>query len=311
MKRMLFAVLLVMFAAKAFASVVTIEGRSVIIPGDAEKTKANAIEATLRKAVEVFVAEKVTRPTADTNYAKLDPAIYSPYKDFVTKYEIVSERDDAQFHYVNARVEVDDARINGQLASLGIQPGIGGKPRVAVLASEQNVDGTWIHSFYGSIFAPGGNVAVTEANFNICEGAVINAFNGAGFPVIDMTLDATDVKRAYQYKPVFDRYDENLFNIPNDNASKLVKVVDNEVEIVVTCTALAKNQGKKSAQMNAILANVSCKAVNVKNNSRIANATASGASPHIDPITGGNQALEKVCVDVGNKLVTALSDRYR
>jgi hypothetical protein len=311
MKKTVFAVLLVMFAFKAFASVVTIEGKSVIIPGDAEKTKAKALEATLRKAVEVFVVEKVTRPTADANYAKLDPAIYSPFKDYVVKYEIVSERDDAQYHYCNVKVEIDDARINGQLASLGIQPGVGGKPRVAVLASEQNVDGTWIHSFYGSIFAPGGNVAVTEASFNVCEGAVMNAFNGAGFPVIDMTMDATEVKKAYQYKPVFDRYDENLFNIPNDNAAKLVKVVDNDVEIVVTCTALAKNQGKKSAQMNSVLANVSCKAVNVKNNSRVANATASGAVPHIDPITGGNQALEKACTDIGNKLVTALSDRFR
>jgi len=259
----------------------------------------------------VFVADRVTRPTADANYDKLQPALYAPYKDFIIKYEIAGERDDAQFHYVNAKVEIDDAKINGQLTALGIQPGVGGKPRVAVLASEQNVDGSWVGSFYNSIYSSSGNVAVGESNFNICEGAIINALSGAGFPVIDMTMDPTEVKKAFQYKPVFDRYDENLFNIPNDSAAKLVKVVDNDVELVVTCSALAKNQGQKSAHMNSVLANVSCKTVNVKNNSRVANATANAAQPHIDPITGGNQALEKACKDVGNKLAVSLAERFR
>ncbi len=311
MKKAILLTLALALAMPAFASVVTIEGKSVMIPGKAEKTKEKALDATLRKAVESFVAEKVTKPTADANYAKLDPAIYSTYKDFITKYELVSERDDAQFHYVNARVDIDDAKINGQLTALGIQPGVGGKPRVAVLASEQNVDGSWAHSFYGSIYAQSANAAFSEANFNICEGAVINAFNGAGFPVIDMTMDPTETKKAYQYKPVFDRYDENIFNMPNDSAAKLAKVVDNDVELVVTCSALAKSQGKTSAFMTAVMANVSCKAVNVKNNSRVANATASAAAPHIDPVTGGNQALEKACKEVGNKLVTAMEDKFR
>lgn len=310
MKKTILILVAMLLALPVFASVVTTEGKSVIIPNDADKTKEKAISATLQKAVEAYVIERVTKPTADANYAKLQPAIYVPYKDFVVKYEIVSERDDAQFHYVNARVDIDDSKVNSQLTALGIQPGVGGKPKVAVLASEQNVDGSWVHSFYDSIFF-GGNVAVSEANFNICEGSVINSFSGAGFPVVDMTMDPTDVKKAYQYKPVFERYDENLFNIPNDSAAKLAKIVDNDVELVVTCTALAKNQGKKSAYLNSVLANVSCKVVNVKNNTRVANATASAASPHIDPITGGNQALEKACKDVGNKLTTALSDRFR
>jgi len=311
MRRIILGVAVLMFSLPAFASVVNIEGKSIIIPDKADKTKEKAIEATLQKAVEIFVTERITKPTADASYAKLQPAIYAPFKDFITKYEIVEEREDGQFHYVKARVEIDDAKIAGQLAALGIQPGVGGKPRVAVLASEQNVDGSWVHSFYGSIFAPAGNAAIGESNFNICEGAVINAFNGAGFPVIDMTLDPTETKKAFQYKPVFERYDENMFNMPNDSAAKLAKVVDNDVELVVTCSALAKNQGQKSAYMNSVLANVSCKVVNVKSGTRMANATASGAVPHVDPITGGNKALEKACQDVGNKLVTVLGDRPR
>lgn len=312
MKKTLILAIIICFPFTALASVITTEGRSVIIPNDAERTKGKAIEAALQNAMEAYVVERVTRPTADANYAKLQPAIYSPYKDFITKYEIISERNDPQFHYVSVRAEIDDARVNGQLAALGIQPGVGGKPRVAVLASEQNVDGSWVGSFYSSYFSGGGgNVAVSETNFNICEGAVINAFTDAGFPVIDMTMDPVEAKAALKYKPVFDRYDENLFNMPNDNAAKLVKVVDKDVELVVTCTALAKNSGKKSAHMNSVLANVSCKAVNVKTNARMANATASAANPHIDPITGGNQALEKACRDVGNKLTAALADRFR
>ncbi|PIR17447.1 MAG: hypothetical protein COV46_04155 [Deltaproteobacteria bacterium CG11_big_fil_rev_8_21_14_0_20_49_13] len=311
MKKVILSSIVLLLSFSAFASVVTIEGKSVIIPDDAEKTKEKALEATLQKAVEVFVAGRVTRPTADANYAKLQPALYAPFKDFVTKYEIVSEMDDPQFHYVNAKVEVDDIKVNGQLAALGIQPGVGGKPRVAVMASEQNVDGSWVRSFYGSIYSSRGNAAMTEADFNICEGSVMGAFSGAGFPVIDMAMDPTQVKKAYQYKPVFDRYDENLFNISNDNASKLARVVDNDVELVVTCTALAKSQGKTSAHMNSVLANVSCKAVNVKNNTRVAYARAFAAAPHIDPITGGNLALEKACKEVGDKLTAALADKFR
>jgi len=310
MKKGILLFILLLFPFAVFASVVTIEGKSVIIPNNPEKTKEKALDSALAKAVEAFVVTKVTKPTADANYAKLQPALYVPYKDFISKYEIVGERDDSQFHYVEIRADIDDIRVNGQLSALGIQPGAGGKPSVAVFASEQNVDGTWAHSFYGSIFAGTGDVAIGEANFNICEGAVMNAVSGAGFPVIDMTMDATEVKKAYKYKPVFERYDENMLNIPNDNAAKLAKVVDNDVGIVITCSALAKNQGKKSAYMNSVLANVSCKAVNVKNNVRLTSATASAASPHIDPITGGNQALEKACADVAQKLVTALSDRY-
>lgn len=311
MKRFFITALLVLFSTSLFASVVTIEGKSVIIEGNAAKTKEKALEATLQKAVEAYVVERATRPTADANYAKLQPAIYAVYKDFITKYEIVAEREDGQFHYINARVEVDDTKISGQLLVLGIQPGVGGKPRVAVLASEQNIDGSWAHSFYDSIYTTSSNTAFGESGFNVCEGVLMNQFSGAGYPVIDMNMDPTEVKKAYQYKPVFERYDENLFNIPNDSASKLIRVIDNDIELVVTCSALAKNQGKKSAYMNSVLANVSCKAVNVKTNMRVANATASAAAPHIDPITGGNQALEKACKDVGNKLVTALSERFK
>ncbi len=311
MKKIFLSLMAVLIALPAFASVVSLEGRSVIIKGDAEQTKQKAIEATLQKAVEVFVTDKVTKPTADANYAKLQPALYAGYKKFVTKYEVVSEREDAGFHYVKARIEIDDAKVNGQLAALGIQAGVGGKPSVAVFASEQNVDGAWAQSFYGSIYGGSGDVAMSEANFNICEGAVMNAITGAGFNVIDMTLDPTEVKAAYKYKPIFDRYDQNFFNIPNDSAAKLAKVIDNNVELVVTCTALAKNQGKRSAYMNSILANVSCKVVNVKNNTRVANATATSAVPHVDAITGGNMAMENACKDVGNKLVTTLADKYR
>lgn len=311
MRKFLLALVFVFVASPLFASVITIEGKSVIIPDSADKTKEKALADTLQKAVEAYVSERVTKPTADANYAKLQPAIYAAYKDFISKYEIVSERDDTQFHYVNARVEINDSKVNGQLTALGIQPGVGGKPRVAVFSSEQNVDGTWARSFYSSIYSSSGNVAMSEANFNICEGAIVNEFTSSGFPVIDMTLDPTEVKKAYQYKPVFERYDENFLNIPNDNAAKLAKIVDNQVEVVVTCNALAKNQGKKSSYMNSVLANVTCKAVNVKGNTRLTNASASSAVPHIDPVTGGNQALEKACKDVGNKLATAIAERPR
>lgn len=294
-------------SASVLASVVTIEGKSVIIPGKPDQSKAKAIEAAMQGAVEAFVTTLVTKPVADANYAKLQPAIYSVNKDFITKYEVASERQDAQFYYVEIKADIDDAKINGQLAALGIQPGVGGKPTVAVFASEQNLDGSWSPSYYSSFY---GNSAVGEANFNVCEGVIMNAVSGAGFPIVDMTLDPSEVKQAYKYKPVFERYDENMLNIPNDNAAKLAKVMDKDVGIVITCTALAKNQGKKSSMMNSISANVSCKAVNVKSNARIASATVSAAVPHIDPITGGNKALEKACTEVADKIVTALADKY-
>jgi hypothetical protein len=308
MKKTILIMAAALISIPVFASVVTIEGKSVIISDKPDVTKERAIEATLQKAVEAYVVERATKATADANYPKLQPAIYSSFKDFVAKYEIVAEREDGQFHYVNARVEIDDAKINGQLAAIGIQPGIGGKPKVAVFASEQNVDGAWVHSFYETIYS--GN-AVSEANFNICEGVVITSLGDGGFPVIDMTLDPTETRKAFQYKPVFDRYDENMFNMPNESASKLAKVIDNDVELVVTCSALAKNQGKKSAYMNSIFANVSCKATNVKTNTRVAFATAEASSPHVDPVTGGNQALQKACGNAGKKLTTALSDKFR
>ncbi len=186
------------------------------------------------------------------------------------------------------------------------------KPRVVVLASEQNVDGVWTNSFYNSYFDRSSSGATMgEASFNVCENAIADSVGGAGFQIVDTALDPTEVKQAYKLKPVFERYDENLVNMPEGNASKLAKVVDNDVGLVITCTALAKNNGKKSAYMNSIGANVTCKAVNVKNNSRVYGASASAAVVHVDPITGGNQALEKVCKDVGDKLASALSERFK
>jgi len=185
------------------------------------------------------------------------------------------------------------------------------KPKVAVFASEQNVDGVRANSFYRSYFERSSEVAVSETSFNTCENAVSNALSSAGFPIVELTLDPTEVKKAYKLKPVFERYDENFVNIPEGNAAKLAKVVDNDVGLVVTCTALAKNSGKKSAFMNSIGANVTCKAVNVKNNSRVMGASATAAVVHVDPVTGGNQALEKVCREVGDKLASALSERFK
>ncbi len=303
MKKMIL-ILSLLVSSSALSSVVTIEGKSVIVPGDADKTKELAIQATMKKAVEVFVVESVTKPTADANYEKLYKAIYTPFKDFVRQYETVSEREDGQFHYVQAKVDIDDVKVQGQLAALGIQAGVGGKPRVAVIASEQNVDGEWVRSYWWGVYSSG---IVSETNFNVCEGKISEALSSAGFPMIDLTMDPTETKKAQSYKNVFDRYDENPYSMPAGDTSKLVQAVDNDVKIVVTCQALAKNQGKKSTHFNSIFANVSCKATDIVAKSVLASVQASKAVPHVDPVTGGVQALSEACRDAGSQIVAKLT----
>lgn len=277
------------------ASLANVEGKSAVIADNPEKTKEKAVENGLRQAVELYVEGSITKPGVIANYEKLEPAVFSIYKDFVNQYEITDETKDAQWLKVKMKVDLNDKKLQGALAAIGIKAGSGLKPKVMVMASEKNVDDAWIYPFYW------------ELELNVCEGVISNALLSDGFQLVA----SADPARSQKYKATTESYVKALDTIPNATVAKMAKDLDREAELVVSCSAVASNLGKKSAHFNTLTGNATCKVVNIKTNSVLGHARGKGTQPHVDPIAGGTEAISKACEDAASQLRELLSKQYR
>lgn len=297
-----FLLFLIVFPISLSASIVTMKAKAPS-HSDADKAKELCATQATKRSIEVFVQEFISPATEKANYEKIHRAIYKPYQDFVSGYEVVEMNRGAEVTECQVKVELNDLRIKSQLAALGIKSGNGsGKNKVMVMASESIFAGYFYGGFFGPLYHRG------IYDLGQCESAIVAALTGGGVSVMDTMFNADELARIKTVGKRYDQYDEKLDQLPLGVAADLAKAADPEVGIVVSCKASADaSRGKVSAHFSSVTATAVCNISDIKLRSMLGSVRAQATKPHIDPQTAAANAMDEACRKAGSDIVAKIT----
>lgn len=185
--------------------------------------------------------------------------------------------------------------LKNDLAALGLLMQNKGMPRVLFMIAEQNVGQKQYAYWWG-----GKEGSIAQGDMNIVEHTLTEKFLEKGFNIVDYKVQSKNINLS----PAISEIDIT------DNTAKAVGKELN-AEVVILGKAIAKLQG--SILGSGILssqASISAKVIKVDTGGVIASTSASGATVHSDEMTAGNKALEKVGVEVAEKLIEQIVKKW-
>ncbi|MCM8779889.1 MAG: hypothetical protein NC914_01915 [Candidatus Omnitrophica bacterium] len=157
-------------------------------------------------------------------------------------------------------------------------------PAVILLISEQNIEGPQ-RAWWAS-----------EIDLSAAESAVAQKIIQSGFTVLEPSQLTQVVKKSSAFR---------LLDIPDAESVKLGNLAQARYVIVGKAVASAGARVPQS-NMQSCFANISAKIIRVKDGQVIAYLDAAGSTVHMDPITGGKEALSKAGSDLADKIINAL-----
>ena len=160
-------------------------------------------------------------------------------------------------------------------------------PTFLLLIKEQNIEGpqrVWWSS---------------EIDLSTVEAKLSQALDGYNYKVIEPSELKDTIKSERAFRTV---------NITEDESIKLAKLKG--IDYVVLGKAVASAGSRiLDSNMRSCFANVTVKLIRVSDGKVIAYLDTTASSPHTDLITGGKQALAKAGIELGEKIIKALSQK--
>ncbi len=159
--------------------------------------------------------------------------------------------------------------------------------RILLLISEQNIEG------------PRTRWWLSEVDLSATEAAIARRLIARGYEIIDPSVMDNIIKQ----KPAF-RYTD----LSNEKPIELGNLSGADYVIVGKAVASA---GSKviSSNLTSYFANISARLVRVKDGKIIGYLSSSGKSVHMDPITGGKNALIKAADNLAPKIINILNNQ--
>lgn len=264
-------------AAQEKADEIVAVGQSVIYDADTATARDRAIDDALRKAIEQAVGAMVSSETVTENYQLISDKILSQSKGYVKRYKIDSEgKQDGQIYQVTVRAEVSSGPLKNDLDGVLAILKAKNMPRMLLMVSEQNVGQP------GASYWWGGSSITT--NLDAVENAIINTWIPKGISFVDRQA----VMGKFKVGPAASSA------APTDNDIKEF-AGNTGAEVVVIGKAVATDAGPiMGTQMHSIRGNLSARALDLDTGRILGTVTVSQVVGHIDPVTGGTQALTKV-----------------
>ncbi|MFH0858818.1 MAG: hypothetical protein V1842_04720 [Candidatus Omnitrophota bacterium] len=159
------------------------------------------------------------------------------------------------------------------------------KTRVAILISEQNIEG------------PKAAWWVSEIDLSSTEATIAQKLIQQGYEILEPSV----LNKIVKNNPAF-----RVADIGESQSIKLANLVN--ADYVIVGKAVASSGGNvPSSNMRSCYANLTAKLINVKDGKVVAYLDASGNTVHMDLITGGKEALVKAATDLAGKLIEALN----
>lgn len=158
------------------------------------------------------------------------------------------------------------------------------KPKLILLVSEQNIGG------------PRTAWWASEVDLSIIETRVATTLQGYGCQIVF----PAEIKKELQEKRAF-----HVVDLAPGQSVKMASLA--KAEYVLSGKAVASAGGKvPQSNMISCFANISAELIRVKDGVAVGYMTASGSAVHLDPITGGKEALIAAADDLTKQVMSLL-----
>ena len=270
------------------SKVIEADGAGVVINNDVALARDNAINDSLRKAVEQAVGTVISSETVVKNFEVINDSIYARSQGYIQNYKILKENVSDSLYRVTIRATVSMGSIKDDLRALGFLMARKGMPRLMVLIAEQNVG--QLHPSY----------SWDSVDLSVAETVFQSNFLQDGFTFVDRGAVRGELKTITTRGT----------DLNNKMAARLGQQVD--AELVIVGKAFAKAAGNVAGtSMKSLQANITARAIRTDNGMVIASATEHGAAVHIDDITGGSEAIKKATEKLAENLKTQIIAKWQ
>lgn len=269
-------------AADQPGSAIEVEGYASIMGGRKDKAREEALQNAFRRAVEQVVGVAIESRTVVKDSELLNDKIFSRSQGFIKTYRILSEKPDGDAYRIMVLASVSRYKLEQGLDDAGLLIKSVGKPRVAVVVMEQNVDGNP---------APGG----------VVETYLLSSFGKRGYALIDRQAMLAVEREAAKGQ--------------GDHTDAVVRAAAaGGAEVVIIGHAAARPAPALSGtNLRPVQVTITSRALEVDTSELLGTTTASQQALHVNSATAGDEALKKAAVEVGEalhrQLVTAWTKR--
>ena len=260
-------------------------GGGVVVQDDQTIARDRAIEDALRKAVEQAVGTLVESETRVRNYQLLSDDIYARSSGYVQSYQIIDESLQENILKVTIRAVVSLGNLSNDLRAIGILLKRLDKPRVMVIIEEKNTA-----------------LDNNDTPLHQTEDTLIERLSEKGFSLVDHQIVRQKLDG-----------DKLQLAIDGDVGAAASLGLQQGAEVVIigqTIVEQTKNPAfKKLGPLGSYQATISIRAIKSDTGGLLALATGTGVGLHINPLTGGNEAIKKAAQQASEYLINDLISR--
>ncbi|MBN1959919.1 MAG: flagellar assembly protein T N-terminal domain-containing protein [Deltaproteobacteria bacterium] len=267
-------------------------GQAAIIDNDNIMARDKAIADALRKAIEQAVGTMVTSETLTQNFELISDRIYSKAKGYVRSYKIMAENKNEGVYQVTIEANVAAGNLHNDLDGLLAVLKTKNMPRVLVMVAEQNVGQAGADFWWGN--------STFSTNLDVVDNTFVNTWRPKGLKFID--------RQALNGKLTTSSALTSAE--PSDAAVKEFAAMAG-AELVIIGKAVAIDTGPvMDTKMHSIRANISVRTLNLDTGEILCTSMQSLAVAHIDPVTGGTLALQKVAQRAADDLLQKITAQW-
>jgi hypothetical protein len=283
-------IVFMLFSVDVFATgpgpvTVDVEGYASIVGGRKDAAREGALNNAFRRAIEQVVGVMVSSKTVVQDSALLNDKILSKSSGFIKTYKITSEIFEADACRVNVKATVSTVRLEKGLNDVGLLSAKLGKPRIAIIMTEQNIGND----------APSGSLADSAVNAGIAESVLHTVLTKRGYNLVDRETLVAIARREGALSATGG-------SVPTEVALQVAAGGGAEVVIIGQAVAKAGASAVSGTNMRTSQANVSARVVDADTGHLVASYSASATAAHVNPTAGGAEAIKRSAQELAENL---------
>ncbi len=274
---------------------VDVEGYADIVSGKKDVARENALQNAFRRAIEQVMGVMIDSRTVVQNSELINDKILSKCSGFIKTYKITGEtfRDDTCRISVTATVST--MQLEKRLDDVGLLIKKMGKPRVALIITEQNIGGDdrpkppTDKANYARIAESVIHGFLAKRGYNLVDRETLVALaRQSGLPIPAGGMDASDV------------------------ATQAAAGGGAEVVIIGQAVAITGTTTLAGTNMRTSEASVSARAVDTDTGQIVVETLLETAKElHINPFAGGAEAIRKASQKLAERLNRQLVEKWK
>jgi hypothetical protein len=264
---------------------VDVEGYASIVGGRKDTAREGALNNAFRRAIEQVIGVMVSSKTVVQDSALLNDKIFSKSSGFIKTYKIVSESFETDACRVNVRATVSTVRLEKGLNDVGLLSQKLGKPRIAIIMTEQNIGND----------GPSGSLSDASVNAGIAESVLHDTLKKKGYNLVDRETLVAIARREGTLSAAGGA-------VPTEAALQVAAGGGAEVVIIGQAVAKAGASPVSGTNIRTSQANISARVVDADTGQLVASHSASSTAAHVNPTAGGAEALKRSARELAENL---------